>query len=114
MIDYLSPREMKHLEGEARSGAVWPRVIGCFRDGARLLLGWDHGLPEDEIARRAAIDGSGVRAAIDEAVRFCVTRKLHLLGWQEPGGDWTYFMAVGWGGMDRLGGPEPAGGPRSP
>ena len=95
MIDYLSPREARHLEEEARSGAAWARVIGCFLDGARLLLGWDHGLPVDEIARRAAIDDSGVRAAIDEAVRWCVMRKLHLLGWQEPGGGWTYFMAVG-------------------
>jgi hypothetical protein len=95
MIDYLSPREARDLEAAAQNGAVWPPVIGCFLDGARLLLGWDYGLSEVEIARRAAIDRSVVRGAIDEAVRFCVERKLHLLGWQETDGAWTYFMAVG-------------------
>jgi len=95
MIDYLSPREAKNLQDAARSGATWPRVVACFLDGARLLLGWDHGLSEEEIARRAAIDRSDLRAAIDQAVRFCVERKLHLLGWQEADETWTYFMAVG-------------------
>jgi len=94
MIDYLSPREVASLENEERGGAAWPRVIGCFLDGSRLLLGWDHGLREEEIARRAAVE-QGARAAIDEAVRWCVTRKLHLLGWQEADGRFTYFMAVG-------------------
>ena len=95
MIDYLSPREERDLEAAAQNGAAWPRVIGCFLDGARLLLGWDHGLSEGEIGRRAAVDRSALRAAIDEAVRFCVTRKLHLLGWQETDGGMHYFMAVG-------------------
>jgi len=95
MIDYLSPREVASLESERRGGAAWPRVIECFLDGARLLLGWDHGLSEAEIAKRAAIEWPGLRAAIDEAVRFCVERKLHLLGWREENGSWTYFMAVG-------------------
>ena len=95
MIDYLSPRESRDLEAAARGGAAWPRVIGCFLDGARLLLGWDHGLAEEEIGRRAAIERSGLRTAIDQAVRFCVERKLHLLSWQEADESWTYFMAVG-------------------
>jgi hypothetical protein len=95
MIDYLSPRETRELEDVARSGAVWPRVIGLFLDGARLLLGWDHGLSEDEIARSARVDAGAARAAIDEAVRWSVGHRLHLLGWQEPDGVWRYFMAVG-------------------
>jgi hypothetical protein len=95
MIDYLSPREVASLESARRGGAAWPRVIECFLDGARLLLGWDHGLAEEEIARRAAIEPPNARAAIDEAVRWCVARKLHLLGWQETDGRFTYFMAVG-------------------
>jgi hypothetical protein len=95
MIDYLSPREMKSLEDETRAGARWPRVIGCFLDGARLLLGWDHGLSEDEIGRRATIARPDARAAIGEAVRWSVGHRLHLLGWQEPDDVWRYFMAVG-------------------
>ena len=95
MIDYLSPREQDDLDGAARAGAAWPRVVRCFLDGARLLLGWDHAHSEDAIARLAGIDRAEVRAAIDEAVRWCVTHRLHLLGWQEPDEAWLYFMAVG-------------------
>ena len=95
MIDYLSPREMTALDGTTPAGAAWTRVIRCFLDGARLLLGWDHALGEDEIARLAGIEHAGVRAAIDEAVRWCVAHRLHLLGWQEEDDAWRYFMAVG-------------------
>ena len=95
MIDYLSPREQEDLDGAARAGAAWARVVRCFLDGARLLLGWDRAHSEDEIARLAGIDRARVRAAIDEAVRWCVAHRLHLLGWQESADVWLYFMAVG-------------------
>lgn len=95
MIDYLSPREIDDLDRAHRAGGAWARVLRCFLDGARLLLGWDHGLGEDEIARRAGIERAGARAAIDEAARWCVAHRLHLLGWQDQDDAWRYFMAVG-------------------
>ncbi len=95
MIEYLSPRECGDLRLAAGRGAAWARVVGCFLDGARLLLGWDQARAEDEIARLAGIVPAEARAAIEEASRWCVARKLHLLGWQEEDGSRRHFMAVG-------------------
>jgi len=95
VVEYLSPRESDDLEEARARGLDWARVVRCFLDGARLLLGWDRALSEDAIARLAGIDRAGVGAAIDEAVRWCVAHRLHLLGWQEPDDAWLYFMAVG-------------------
>ena len=95
MLDYLSPREYDEVVQAETGGRVWARVIRCFLDGARLLLGWDQARAEDEIARLAGIPPAGARAAIEEASRWCVARKLHLLGWQEEDGSRRHFMAVG-------------------
>jgi hypothetical protein len=95
VIEYLSPREYADMEAAGAKGAVWPRVIACFLDGARLLLGWDQARSEDEIARLAGIIATNAREAIEEASRWCVARKLHLLGWQEEDGSRLHFMAVG-------------------
>ena len=95
MIEYLSPRECGDLAAVAAKGAAWPRVMACFLDGARLLLGWDQARSEDAIARLAGIAPASVREAIEEASRWCVARKLHLLGWQEEDGSRLHFMAVG-------------------
>jgi hypothetical protein len=95
VIEYLSPREYADMEAAGAKGAVWPRVIACFLDGARLLLGWDQARSEDEIARLAGIIATDAREAIEEASRWCVARKLHLLGWQEEDGSRLHFMAVG-------------------
>jgi len=95
VIEYLSPREYADMEAAGAKGAVWPRVIACFLDGARLLLGWDQARSEDEIARLAGIIATNAREAIEEASRWCVARKLHLLGWQKEDGSRLHFMAVG-------------------
>lgn len=95
MLEYLSPRECADLEAAAARGAAWPRVMACFLDGARLLLGWDQARSDDEIARQAGLASGAAREAIDEASRWCVARKLHLLGWQEEDGSRRHFMAVG-------------------
>jgi hypothetical protein len=95
VIEYLSPRECADMEAAAAKGALWPRVMACFLDDARLLLGWDRARSEDEIARLAGIAPASVRESIDEASRWCVARKLHLLGWQEEDGSQLHFMAVG-------------------
>lgn len=95
MIEYLSPRECADLEVAAGKGAEWPRVIACFLDGPRLLLGWDLARSEDEIARLAGLAPQAARETIEEASRWCVVRKLHLLGWQEEDGSRRHFMAVG-------------------
>ena len=95
MIEYLSPRECADMEAAAAKGAQWPRVIACFLDGARLLLGWDQARSEEEISRLAGIVPAAARGAIEEASRWCVVRKLHLLGWQEEDGSRRHFMAVG-------------------
>jgi hypothetical protein len=95
VIGYLSPREYADMEAAGAKGAAWPRVMACFLDGARLLLGWDLARSEDAIARLAGIAPASVREAIDEASRWCVARKLHLLGWQEEDGSRLHFMAVG-------------------
>ena len=95
MIDYLSPRECADMEAASAKGALWPRVIACFLEGARLLLGWDQALSEEEIARLAGIAPAAARETIEEASRWCVARKLHLLGWQEEDGSRRHFMAVG-------------------
>ena len=95
MIEFLSPREDDDLRLAGTKGAAWARVIRLFLDGPRLLLGWDLARSDDEIARLAGLDDATVRRAIDEAVRWSVEHRLHLLGWQEPDGGWRYFMAVG-------------------
>ncbi|MBI1950950.1 MAG: hypothetical protein HYS34_06280 [Acidobacteria bacterium] len=95
MIEYLSPRERGDLRQAEGRGAAWARVVGCFLDGARLLLGWDLALTEDEIARLAGIPPADARAATEAASRWLVARKLHLLGWQEEDGGRRHFMAVG-------------------
>lgn len=95
MLDYLSPRECADMEAEATKGAAWPRVMACFLDGTRLLLGWDRARSEEEIAGLAGIPPAAARGAIEEASRWCVAHKLHLLGWQEEDGSRRHFMAVG-------------------
>lgn len=95
MIEYLSPREYADMEAAGAKGAAWPRVMACFLDGARLLLGWDQARSEEDLARLAGIAPAAAREAIDEASRWCVARKLHLLGWQEEDGSRLHFMAVG-------------------
>ena len=95
MIEYLSPRECDDLRQAAGKGADWARVVDSFLDGARLFLGWDEARTEDEIARLADIAPAAARGAIEEASRWCVERKLHLLGWQEEDGSRRHFMAVG-------------------
>ena len=95
MIEFLSPREYENLRLADTNGEEWARVIRLFLDGPRLLLGWDLARSDDEIARLAGLDDATARHAIDEAVRWSVEHRLHLLGWQEPDGGWRYFMAVG-------------------
>jgi hypothetical protein len=95
VLEYLSPREYADMEAAGAKGAAWPRVMACFLDGPRLLLGWDLAQSEDAIARLAGIAPGSVREAIEEASRWCVARKLHLLGWQEEDGSRLHFMAVG-------------------
>ena len=95
MIEFLSPREYENLRLADTNGEEWARVIRLFLDGPRLLLGWDLARSDDEIARLAGLDDATARRAIDEAVRWSVEHRLHLLGWQEPDGGWRYFMAVG-------------------
>src|SRR6266705_2896239 len=99
MIDHLSPRERADLDEAERRGLPWPRVIrGGFLRGTRLLLGIDRALTEEEIARAGAIDPGAVRAAIEEAARWCGERGLHLLGFPEEDGARAarrHFMAVG-------------------
>jgi hypothetical protein len=95
MLDYLSPREYEDLEKAESQGCGWARVVRSFLDGARLRLGWDCARSVDEIARLAGLADPDIGEAIDEAVRWSVGHKLHLLGWQEPDGGWRYFMAVG-------------------
>jgi len=95
VIEFLSPREDEDLRHAETNGAEWARVIRLFLDGPRLLLGWDLARSDDEIARLAGLDDADARRAIDEAVRWSVGHRLHLLGWQEPDGGWRYFMAVG-------------------
>ncbi len=95
MIDFLSPREYDELKQAETNDRGWARVIRLFLDGPRLLLGWDLARSDDEIAGLAALDAAAARRALDEAVRWSVEHRLHLLGWQEPDGGWRYFMAVG-------------------
>jgi hypothetical protein len=95
MIEYLSPREYQDVARAETDGRGWARVIGCFLDGPRLLLGWDLARSTDEIARLAGLDAAAVGEAIDEAVRWSVGHRLHLLCWREPDEGWRYFMAVG-------------------
>jgi hypothetical protein len=95
MIEYLSPREYDDVARAETEGRGWPRVIRCFLDGPRLLLGWDLARSEDEIARLAGLDCAAARGAIEEAVRWAVGHRLHLLGWQETDHGWRHFMAVG-------------------
>ena len=94
MIEYLSPREYDDVARADTDGRGWARVMRCFLDGPRFRLGWDLARSEDEIARLAGLDAIAARGAIDEAVRWSVEHRLHLLGWQEHD-DWRYFMAVG-------------------
>jgi len=95
VLDHLSPREEDEVGRAEEQGRGWARVIRLFLDGSRLLLGWDRARSDDEIARLARLDAGAARAAIEEAVRWSVEHRLHLLGWQEPDGGWRYFMAVG-------------------
>ena len=95
MTEYLSPREYEDVVRAETNGRGWARVIRCFLDGPRLLLGWDLARSENEIARIAGLDAAAARGAIDEAVRWAVGHRLHLLAWQEPDDGWRYFMAVG-------------------
>ncbi len=95
VIEFLSPREYDDVRQAETKGSDWGRVIRLFLDGPRLLLGWDLARSDDEIARLAGLDDAAARRAIDEAVRWSVAHRLHLLGWQEPDGGWRYFMAVG-------------------
>ena len=95
MLEYLSPREYDEVERAETEGRGWARVLRGFLDGPRFLLGWDQARSEDEIARLAGIAPASVREAIEEASRWCVERKLHLLGWQEEDGSRRHFMAVG-------------------
>jgi hypothetical protein len=95
MIEFLSPREYDEVTEAEAKGLGWARVIRLFLDGPRLLLGWDQARADGEIARRAGFEDAAVRAAIEEAVRWAVGHRLHLLGWQEEDGGWRYFMAVG-------------------
>ncbi len=95
MIEYLSPREYEDVIRDETDGLGWARVIRCFLDGPRLLLGWDLARSTDEIARLAGLDAAAARTAIDEAVRWSVGHRLHLLGWQDPDDGWRHFMAVG-------------------
>ncbi|HEV8702531.1 MAG TPA: hypothetical protein VGV60_14760 [Candidatus Polarisedimenticolia bacterium] len=95
MLEYLSPREYDDVQRAEIEECGWAQVLRCFLDGPRLLLGWDQARSEDEIARLAGIAPADAREAIDEASRWCVVRKLHLLGWQEEDGSRRHFMAVG-------------------
>jgi hypothetical protein len=95
VIEFLSPRECRDVHEAEEKGAEWARVIRLFLDGPRLLLGWDLARSDDEIARLAGLDEAAARRAIEDAVRWSVGHRLHLLGWQEPDGGWRYFMAVG-------------------
>lgn len=95
MLEYLSPREYDEVDQAETEGRGWARVLRCFLDGPRFLLGWDQARSEEEIARLADIAPAAARGAIEEASRWCVARKLHLLGWQEEDGSRRHFMAVG-------------------
>jgi hypothetical protein len=95
VIEYLSPREYEVMQQAETKGSDWPRVVRLFLDGPRLLLGWDLARSDVEIARLTGLDDAAARRAIDEAVRWSVEHRLHLLGWQESDGGWRYFMAVG-------------------
>lgn len=103
MIDHLSPREVAELEADAAAGDALPAVIAAFRDGTRLLLGWDHAVAEAALGRAAgAMRGAEPLAALlMRAGRWCATRGLHLMSFagDEPGGepigDRRWFMAVG-------------------
>jgi hypothetical protein len=95
VIEFLSPREHEDLRLAEAKEAGWARVIRLFLDGPRLLLGWDLARSDEEIARLVGLDETAARRAIEDAVRWSVEHRLHLLGWQEPDGGWRYFMAVG-------------------
>ena len=95
MIEFLSPRELDDVVRAEAGGRGWARVIRVFLDGPRLLLGWDRARSDEEIARLAGLEDSEARAAIEEALRWSVEHRLHLLGWQEPDNTWRFFMAVG-------------------
>jgi hypothetical protein len=95
MVEMLSPIEYDEVvRGEAK-GLGWARVVRLFLEGPRLVLGWDLARSDEEIARRAGLDSKAARVAIEEAVRWAVEHRLHLLGWQEEDGGRRYFMAVG-------------------
>src|SRR5262245_25899492 len=90
MIDILSPREYDEVvRGEAK-GLGWARVVRLFLDGPRLLLGWDLSRAEPEIARHTGLEDTAARVAVEEAVRWAVEHRLHLLGWKEEDGGWRY------------------------
>ena len=95
MIEFLSPREYDEVIRGETKGLAWARVIRLFLDGPRLLLGWDLARSEPEIAHSAGLDEIAARAALEEAVRWAVGHRLHLLGWREEDGGRRYFMAVG-------------------
>jgi hypothetical protein len=95
VIEFLSPREHDEVVRAEAQGQGWARVIRVFLDGPRLRLGWDLARSDGEIANLAGLEDSASRPAIEEAVRWSVGHRLHLLGWQEQDGGWRYFMAVG-------------------
>lgn len=95
MFDHLSPREHEDVVSSERTGRAWARVIRLFLEGTRLRLGWDSALAETDIGARAGIAAPEVPAAIEEAVRWAVTHRLHLLGWHDEDGTGRWFMAVG-------------------
>ncbi|HYV17545.1 MAG TPA: hypothetical protein VFC25_00780 [Verrucomicrobiae bacterium] len=100
MIDYLSPREMETLDAAGAAGEIWPAVLRrFFLEGSRLLLGWDLARGEEEM--RGALTKSELRAALEQAARFCTEHGLHFLSFEgsgpgeEPLGERRWFMAVG-------------------
>ena len=95
MIDTLSPREYDDVVRAEAEGRGWACVLRCFLDGHRLLLGWDRSRSATEIAESTGLQDGAARDAIDEAVRWSVGHRLHLLAWQEPDDSWRYFLAVG-------------------